>query len=548
MILQNTVYALQLNTTKFDRDAETITVRGSVDAPNTMITIEVLKPSMDWEGISDEDLSTDDFAYIRQIKADALGNFSDSFGIRGVSGVYSVRVYSVSDKAYCYDNDLHVFSRQDIDGIINKINNEKDISDLETILINEDNAFMLGIEISEIAALDSSSKTKFLTNFIAERTQAELKSVADIKNVINMAYLIMQINNATTASELSGLMEDYADILSLNDENSYNIYTDTTFYDAGRITKLLAKLSEKNDYSTISDFRKNFREQTLLYACYNRENYHTIGDIFNASVVFKELDTGNYSSLSNKADVHKEINKLTSPAKTVQELAMLVRTAAEPKIPSKTGGSSSGKGSGSSVIKPTETLTNAELPIVTATGFSDMAGYEWAEKAVNELQATGIISGRGNNIFSPGDAVTREEFLKMLVNVLGIQPSAASVAFEDVDSDAWYAGFISAGVEMGIINGISETEFGVGLIISRQDMAVMVYNALAETIKTSNNAEDFADFDEIAVYAQEAVKALHSNGLVNGVGDGMFAPKQAVNRASAAQLIYGVNIWRNDNV
>ena len=47
----------------------------------------------------------------------------------------------------------------------------------------------------------------------------------------------------------------------------------------------------------------------------------------------------------------------------------------------------------------------------------------------------------------------------------------------------------------------------------------------------------FSDWDQIAGYAQPAVSALTDNGIVNGMGDGTFAPEAPATRAEAAKLI-----------
>ena len=48
----------------------------------------------------------------------------------------------------------------------------------------------------------------------------------------------------------------------------------------------------------------------------------------------------------------------------------------------------------------------------------------------------------------------------------------------------------------------------------------------------------FSDENEISDYAKNAVSHLAGTGIVNGVGNGLFAPKDAVTRAQAAKIIY----------
>ena len=91
--------------------------------------------------------------------------------------------------------------------------------------------------------------------------------------------------------------------------------------------------------------------------------------------------------------------------------------------------------------------------------------------------------------------------------------------------------------KLGIVNGISDTEFGIGTNITRQDMMVIVYRALTK-LGTELEVKDveYADFADVADYAQDAVKALITAGLVNGK-NGKIAPTDYTTRAEVAVLI-----------
>ena len=45
------------------------------------------------------------------------------------------------------------------------------------------------------------------------------------------------------------------------------------------------------------------------------------------------------------------------------------------------------------------------------------------------------------------------------------------------------------------------------------------------------------NYKEIAEYAKDAVETLYASGLLNGVGDGRFAPRDNMTRAQAAVII-----------
>ncbi|MBQ4110548.1 MAG: S-layer homology domain-containing protein [Clostridia bacterium] len=178
--------------------------------------------------------------------------------------------------------------------------------------------------------------------------------------------------------------------------------------------------------------------------------------------------------------------------------------------------------------------------VVTNSSFTDMGRYKWANEAVESLLSKGIINGIGNNLFDPSADVKREEFTKMLSVAFNIVSDTAVCNFNDVNKNEWYYKYIASMAEMRMVNGISETEFGVGDSIIRQDMAVMIYRIgnKAGIFGGVEKTEDFADSFSISDYATEAVSCLKSAGILNGSDEGYFFPHKTSNRAEAAQILY----------
>ena len=210
------------------------------------------------------------------------------------------------------------------------------------------------------------------------------------------------------------------------------------------------------------------------------------------------------------------------------------------------GGGGGGGGKGGSLVtsgtatgqKPAE--DKVEEPIIADRKvFADMDEYTWAEDAVEKLNEKNIVSGVGNGRFEPGRAVTREEFVKMVLGAFNLGTSTASVEFTDVQSGDWFCPYVARAVELGIVKGVSEDTFGTGMTITREDMATIVYrvmNSLGKDISGSGNT--FVDDAEIADYAKDAVSGLSGAGIINGKGDNSFAPKAQATRAEAAVIIY----------
>lgn len=149
-----------------------------------------------------------------------------------------------------------------------------------------------------------------------------------------------------------------------------------------------------------------------------------------------------------------------------------------------------------------------------------------------------IVAGDESGNFNPNDNVTREQFLKMLVEAADIEAVEGENTFEDVKSDAWYKPYVLKAKNFGIANGISDVEFGIGSNITRQDMAVMIsrtINKLGLEID-KKDVLAFADDSAVADYAKESVLFMKSIGLIEGY-DKEFRPKDNLTRAEAAKVI-----------
>jgi hypothetical protein len=128
----------------------------------------------------------------------------------------------------------------------------------------------------------------------------------------------------------------------------------------------------------------------------------------------------------------------------------------------------------------------------------------------------------------------------MIIEMLGILDNDAIVGFVDVATNEWYYPYIATAKKIGLAKGISENEFGVGIKISRQDMATMLYRAVQLQNIELNNAEqiEFIDDDSIADYAKEAVNIMQKSQIINGFEDGSFRPNDIASKAQAAKIIY----------
>lgn len=205
------------------------------------------------------------------------------------------------------------------------------------------------------------------------------------------------------------------------------------------------------------------------------------------------------------------------------------------------GGSGGGKGGVTAGIGTLDPNDDKVPPIVdkeTQT-FADVSESRWSYKYIQKLYDRGVVSGDGER-FYPERAITREELVKIVIDAFEIQTENGDTGFEDVKSGAWYEKYIYTAKKNGIIEGISKDEFGVGMPVTRQDMAVIIYRAVKNKGILSIGTgmiESFADSEQISDYAYDAVDSMTSGGIINGMDNGNFEPFNNASREQCATVI-----------
>lgn len=172
----------------------------------------------------------------------------------------------------------------------------------------------------------------------------------------------------------------------------------------------------------------------------------------------------------------------------------------------------------------------------------DLSAESWSYPYVTGLMDNGILAIPDDGNFRPTDSLKREEAVKMLVELFGIKNDKSETNFLDVAEDNWAYVYIASATENGIVNGMGDNTFGIGKGVTRQDFAVMVYNALCSIGAADNekNITTFEDSGDIAEYAAEAVSYLVRKEIINGTDDNKFMPLNEITRQEAAKIVYGV--------
>jgi hypothetical protein len=105
---------------------------------------------------------------------------------------------------------------------------------------------------------------------------------------------------------------------------------------------------------------------------------------------------------------------------------------------------------------------------------------------------------------------------------------------------AWAQKAVSQAVQAGIITGYEDGTFRPEAEMTRAEMAVLLANALGQTLK-AEAATGFADDESIPAWAKGSVAFVKQAGIVQGKGDNQFAPQDHATRAEAVMVL--LNMW-----
>lgn len=112
--------------------------------------------------------------------------------------------------------------------------------------------------------------------------------------------------------------------------------------------------------------------------------------------------------------------------------------------------------------------------------------------------------------------------------------------FSDVAVDKYYASGVAWAAENGIVSGYGNNVFGPNDNITREQLALMLYNYAkykGYNISVSGDLSVFADHNRSSDYALTAIKWAVGSSVMNGKNGGMLDPKGKATRAEVATML-----------
>lgn len=229
-------------------------------------------------------------------------------------------------------------------------------------------------------------------------------------------------------------------------------------------------------------------------------------------------------------------------------------------------------GEGTVTVAPTETTPGVRTytctvcgqtrtEIIPATGsavcpggaacpsfrFRDVpAPSNWAHEGIDYCVRHGLMSGFDATTFSPDTVSTRAQIVMILYNLSGdtTDYSKYYVPFTDVKPGTWYYNAVAWGYDKDIVSGMSTTTFAPDGLITREQMAVLLYGYTEKYAPAylggAASLNSFPDAASVSNWAYAAMSWAVGNGLISGIasnGANYLAPSGGATRAQIAAIM-----------
>lgn len=177
-----------------------------------------------------------------------------------------------------------------------------------------------------------------------------------------------------------------------------------------------------------------------------------------------------------------------------------------------------------------------------AEKFTDVKPGAWYYTAVDYAVGEKLFNGTSATTFSPNGAMTRGMFVTVLGNKAKIDPKDyPTTSFSDVKAGVWYAPHVEWAAQNGIVNGTGGGKFSPDKSVTREQMAVILYNYAKFTncdlTVRAGLLEQFPDGNKVSGYAKYAMEWAVTHKIINGSGGRLDASGTAT-RAQVAQIFY----------
>ena len=188
-------------------------------------------------------------------------------------------------------------------------------------------------------------------------------------------------------------------------------------------------------------------------------------------------------------------------------------------------------------VRAKHTITATFKMIPWTNPFSDVTTSDWFYNDVACAYYLGLMNGTASDAFSPNETATRAQIVTTLWRAEGKPVVENKAAFTDVEEGIWYTDAIAWAAENKIVEGYGDGIFAPGDAITREQIAAILHR-YAEYKKLAVAAKDEApDAYDHSDWAADNVDWAHENGIFAGIGKDITDLTENATRAEIASYL-----------
>lgn len=176
------------------------------------------------------------------------------------------------------------------------------------------------------------------------------------------------------------------------------------------------------------------------------------------------------------------------------------------------------------------------------TPFEDVLEGTWFYDDVTYVWQEGLMQGISDTEFGPGLPANRAMVVTLLYRMDGTDYLPEACSFTDVEPESWYHAPVEWALERGITTGVTETEFAPGRNVIREQFVTFLHR-YAGSPEPESIPEHFSDWETVSEYARIPMAWAVEIGLLTGYEDGTVRPLRELNRAELAVLMHRFHRW-----
>ena len=182
----------------------------------------------------------------------------------------------------------------------------------------------------------------------------------------------------------------------------------------------------------------------------------------------------------------------------------------------------------------------AVVPVSSLTVFSDVTQSMWSYDSIKYAVEKGYMKGVGGDKFDPAGSLTRAMVATVLWRRENSPAPSAPSGFDDVPAGEWYADAVAWAKEAGVVQGVSDKEFNPNGLITREQLATMLFrfsSSAPVSVPERADLTPFTDDDKVSDWATEPLEWAVEAGLIKGTDGNRLSPGGFATREQFAAII-----------